>query len=737
MKQFFTKSITLFFGYMLLLVIAITPNIAAQNLTFEKLYTHETHIFDEGAAEIATYDSSCGRLAFVNAEDKQVVVLDINDAQNPTEVFKIDVTTQVTGGAVNSVSSNQNGVIAVAVEADNKEDNGYVVFYNITGTSESFESKVEVGVLPDMVIFTPDGNTVLSANEGEPLKDYSIDPEGSVSIIDVSGGFTSPSVTPVNFNHLDGKEDSLRALAIRIFGGIEKYDVVDYVDENPAKLIIEPGVVNSAWQGKWFTLESGGDPIAYQIAHAINSEGTQIFSKDYSFSVAPQYDTLILTTKFSGDTDLGDLGQLCLHNPSMTTVSKDMEPEYIAVSSNSQTAYVSCQENNALVIIDIPSATITEIRALGFKDHNVAKNSLDASNKNGVGNFMQLPIKGMFMPDAIVVHKIGSDDYIFTANEGDSREYDSFVEETRMKELQLDQTVFPSPETLLSNDSLGRLKTTVTLGDANGDGLFEELYSYGARSFSIFDATGSMIWDSGNDIEKITYDSLGSDFNSDNAEFDTGDDRSDDKGPEPEAVAVGKIGEKYYAFIGLERVGGEMVYDVTTPSSPEYITYFNNRDFSVDFDKGGDDWATVGTSVGDLGPECVIFIPAESHTQGKNLLVVSNEVSGTVSIFEITDEALAVGDDLDVKPNTFVLQQNYPNPFNPTATIKYSISKAGLVTLNIYDMLGRSVGSLVNRKQAAGNYSVNFDASKLASGIYFYQLKSSEFVETKKMMLVK
>lgn len=118
------------------------------------------------------------------------------------------------------------------------------------------------------------------------------------------------------------------------------------------------------------------------------------------------------------------------------------------------------------------------------------------------------------------------------------------------------------------------------------------------------------------------------DFNSTNDENDSFDNRSVDKGPEPEGVAIGRMNDRVYAFIGLERVGGIMVYDVTNPHQPEYVEYINNRDFTGNAEEG---------TAGDLGPEGILFIDAVDSPIGIPLLVTGNEVSGTTTIFSITD----------------------------------------------------------------------------------------------------
>ncbi|RPI06953.1 MAG: T9SS C-terminal target domain-containing protein [Ignavibacteriae bacterium] len=86
---------------------------------------------------------------------------------------------------------------------------------------------------------------------------------------------------------------------------------------------------------------------------------------------------------------------------------------------------------------------------------------------------------------------------------------------------------------------------------------------------------------------------------------------------------------------------------------------------------------------------------------------------------------------------TFALDQNYPNPFNPSTVIRYSIPQDANVTLHVYNLIGQQVATLVNQKQVSGNYSVTFDASKLSSGVYFYQINAGQFVSTKKMLLLK
>ena len=249
----------------------------------------------------------------------------------------------------------------------------------------------------------------------------------------------------------------------------------------------------------------------------------------------------------------------------------------------------------------------------------------------------------MYQPDAIASFESEGQTFVISANEGDSRDYNGFSEEARVADLTLDAAAFPNAASLQDDAHLGRLKTTTSLGDTDGDGDHDRLYAYGGRSFSIWDRRGNLVFDSGDDFERRLADLVPEDFNADNDENGSFDSRSDDKGPEPEAVVTGTIDNRVYAFIGLERVGGVMVYDISLPSAPSFVTYVNNRDFSVRF---GPDDVSRGDLVrtGDLGPEGLIFIPAADSPTGEHLLVVSNEVSGSVSIFQIVTPATPAGE---------------------------------------------------------------------------------------------
>ncbi|NKF50551.1 alkaline phosphatase [Shewanella sp. WXL01] len=315
------------------------------------------------------------------------------------------------------------------------------------------------------------------------------------------------------------------------------------------------------------------------------------------------------------------------------SIAQDLEPEYVAVSQDSKYAFVSLQENNAIAVIDIANAEVVRINALGLKDYGLLGNEIDASDKDDMINIRTYQgVYGMYQPDTIASYQWGNTDFIVSANEGDSRDYSDFSEEVRAEDLTLSAN---HPQVAAAQDKtlLGRLKVTTSMGESETAGIYDKIVSYGARSFSIWTKEGTQVFDSGSQFEKITAALLGDDFNNHNEES-KGDSRSDDKGPEPEAVALGKVGDALYAFIGLERTGGFMIYDVTNPFEVSFIDYVVNRDFDVEFEIDGADITGTPELAGDLGPEGMKFVDAMNSPTGLPLLIVGNEVSGSTAVYQ-------------------------------------------------------------------------------------------------------
>jgi len=302
----------------------------------------------------------------------------------------------------------------------------------------------------------------------------------------------------------------------------------------------------------------------------------------------------------------------------------------IAVINDNDFQVAGISINNTTGTFALLPGYAPEPTTLGIID--VKLNGLDASDREisssqGRINIRQWPVKGMYQPDGIATFRVQNNDYFITANEGDARAWGSFDEEKRVNAVKLDPTAFPYGNTLKNNAQLGRLTITTTRGDTDGDGDYDELYVFGGRSFSILNEKGEMIFDSGDTIERLiaNHPKFAAIFNSSHT-TNTLDDRSDNKGPEPESIAVGEIAARPHAFVGLERIGGFMVFDVSEPTSPRFIDYINHRNPTT----------TPGLNNGsDYGPEGLIFIAANDSPIKVPLVVVANEVSGTTTAFRI------------------------------------------------------------------------------------------------------
>ncbi len=489
----------------------------------------------ESADEGIAYDPSTQRLFVTDLSVHGITAVDISDPESPTLEFSIpDLGGQVNGLAV------ANGVVAVVLFNEVPGENGFLVFLDTIRGNEL--SRVQVGVQPNMVIFTPDGTKVLTANEGEPLEGHTIDPLGSVSVVDIGSGslddvaqLTQDQVTTIDFTSFNSSRDALQEKGIRIFGQIN------------------------------------------------NSDGEFL-------------------------------------RPS--TVAEDLDPEYIAVTPDSRFAYVTMQENNAAAVLDLAAMELTNLFSLGFKDHSIEGQGLDASDRDGKVNIKTWPVKGMYQPDTIAAYETLGRNYIVGANEGAHRDGD--IGPRRVKHLTLDPASYPNAETLQADENLGRLQASPVTGDFDGDGDIDQIFSYGARSFSIWDEFGNLVFDSGDDFERITAEVLGENFNANDWDGSF-DQRSDNKGPEPEALAIGEINNRVYAFVGLERVGGVMMYDITSPHSAFFVQYLNTTNFS----------AEDISQAGDVSPDAIIFIPADQSPSGEPLLAVVYERSKTITVHTV------------------------------------------------------------------------------------------------------
>ena len=551
--------------------------------------------------EIVAYDPASQRLFTTSAVAGFLDIIDFSNPESPAGYSSIDINPY---GGVTCVAV-KNGIVAVASPNAQEHLDGSVVFFTTDGT---FQSQVTVGALPDNISFTPDGTKVITANEGQPNSDYSIDPEGSVSIIDVTGGvasLTDANVTTLLFTGYNSQEAALTASGIR-------------------------------------------------------------------------------KTKAE------------------STLSQDFEPEYVAVSADSQKAWITLQENNAIAEIDLTSNTIADVWALGTKDMSLPGNGFDISDNNGEILIANWPVSAYFIPDAVATYSVNGVNYIVTANEGDEKEYGSFEERTTVGNsgYVLDPANFPQAAMLKKNHNAGRFRVTNLNGDTDNDMQFEEIFCVGTRSFSIFNAdTKQLVFDSGDDFEMYTAmnPEFSAIFNAD-SEDNGFKGRSRAKGPEPEGVTIATIQERTFAFIGLERIGGVMVYDITDPANAEFVDYKNNR--------------STTAYAGDHGPEGITFIDGTNSPNGTPYIVVANEISGTLTIFEVDTENLGT-DSYVTTPKTFNV---FPNP--AVAGVAYFNRVADI---ELYDLNGKLLHS---EKQA-----LKLDTSALPAGIYL--IKTGEGIVKK------
>lgn len=529
----------------------------------------------EGAAEIVAYQASKKWIYAINSSGDEAVVniipADTFDtaalvkdnegivtATNLASAITLSLNENTPGDANSIAIDANNQLLAVAMAATNVGEAGQIAFYNIGGDTPVFIKNVTVGALPDMVTFSHDGAKVVVANEGEPNGDYSIDPEGTISIIDINSGTIADTALSINFQAYNNKQAELEAQGL--------------VFANPTGRTINGNLIN-------------------------------------------------------------------------TTVAMDLEPEYVSISKDNKYAYVSIQENNALAIINLEDNSL-ELKGLGFKDWSNLQ--FDASDKDGGVNFKSYPgLYGMYQPDTIASFSWKGANFIVSANEGDAREYFfdasdeadciaqggldydakdgclAYIDESRVEDLALAANF-----DYLNNDDndIGRLKVTTVKGDINNDGQYESLYAYGARSFTIWDSNGLVVFDSGDQIARVTASVHGNAFNN-NEDENKGDTRSDDKGAEPEALTLGEVGDRLFAFVGLERMGGIIVFDITNPYDVKFQDYFYNRGLEPSADISGD-----------LAPEGMTFVSAAQSATNEALLIVGNEISGSIAVWEITTQ---------------------------------------------------------------------------------------------------
>lgn len=302
--------------------------------------------------------------------------------------------------------------------------------------------------------------------------------------------------------------------------------------------------------------------------------------------------------------------------------SRDFEPEYIAEGADGN-LYVTLQEANAVGVFNLESMSWSAILPLGTVDHSQPGFGLDASDRDDAIDIRNWDVRGLRMPDAIATAEIGGQTYFLTANEGDDRgDFDEGGDAARVGDILDGDVDGVAIDASVNTEGLERLNVSIIDGDTDGDGDIDVLHSYGSRSFTIYDAAGNVVFDSGESFEQIIAERRpanafnNDDYPSDNANV-VDENRSDNKGPEPEAITVGEIDGHTLAFIGLERDSGIMIYDITNPAQARFLQYVE------------------GQGNGNVSPEVVTFISAQDSGTGLPQIAVSYEISGTTALYDL------------------------------------------------------------------------------------------------------
>ena len=518
-----------------------------------------------GGAEITAYDAKSFRMFVTNGATNQIDIVDIKNPKKPVLFGRINLAKSGVVG-IQSVAV-KDGIVAIAaVMSTNKAEAGRVFLADVNGKLvPSAMTGIAVGSLPDSIHFSPNGQFIITANEGEPTSycltngtlPTTTDPNGSISIIDISK--KKLTATTIDFSAFNIRKDALTYTGARVFG-----------------------------------------PNA--------------------------------------------------------TVAQDLEPEFITISNDSNYAWVTLQENNAIATIDLTTKTIIAVNGLGFKNFsNFNIGGIDASDKDNAINITSRNVYGMYQPDGIAQMTIGETTYLITANEGDAREYACLMGGTDAATLEAEDVRFgknaaSTVDATLKTDAVaGRLKVTpftpasVTGAPITAKTTVSDAYSYGARSFSVWKATTlegvftmDQVYDSGSSIEQrvaaLSPTRFNADWNTTTGLINAVDARSASKGPEPEGLGLGTAYGRMWMVVGLERDGGLMLYDMTNPTRPEFKSYINTSDAAGNMLQSTKKKAAAG----DISPEGILIISPKDSPTGKALVLASYELSGTVGIYEIT-----------------------------------------------------------------------------------------------------
>ncbi|MDW8177974.1 MAG: 5'-nucleotidase C-terminal domain-containing protein [Gloeomargarita sp. SKYBB_i_bin120] len=632
------------------------------------------------SAEIVAYDPAT-RKVFVVGGTNRLEIRTVADLGNPSAVTTIDLGTVTTARYSRGISANsvavKDGIVAVAIspalgttsaERADAGVRGRVLFFR--ASDNSFIREVEVGFLPDNIAFSPDGRRLVVANEGEP-QGYGtgdVDPEGSVSIITFEGGVrgltaTSPlRVVDADFRAFNDRRAELQGRGA-IFDGPGRTVAQDV---EPEYVAITPDS-----RFAYVTLQENNAVALVDLERGVVTNILPLGFKDHS---SPR-NSLDATDTFAV-LDLGGATggtfTLTVSNSAGTFTTGPLPFNASATAIRDALGALPSVGGNANVAVaaiggqfDIRfSGTNARGEFVGGVNTRITVDGRNLTGGRGARiiaypfNPQSFPnLFGAYQPDAIAAYVVDGVTYLVTANEGDGREYSGFANEARVGSLTLNPERFPIPSGIQDTEALGRLTVLRTVGDDAPAPGYERLVTLGGRSFSIWNAqTGALVYDSGNDFDLIAA-----------ARGVLDKSRSDNKGPEPEGLVLGQVGNQIYAFIAWERSNGVVVYNITNPNAPRFVDYINVP--------------------GDVSPEGLLFIPAADSPSGRPVLLVANEISNTLTAYEILprpttpyDGLLGIGNMLAGMPLALARPGETLNDPNPGASIL--VGTAGNDTIN-------------------------------------------------------
>jgi VCBS repeat-containing protein len=602
-----------------------------------------TGTFDAGATNAADFGGTLPTFAgtiLANAASAQVVITITGDLDiEANEAFSLTLTGGTNSGGV-AVTVGANGTATGTILTDDATlsvggINVYEAGPSLAGSTTTPTATndlvlVRLGSIQGTVAgaesIAYENGKVYSTNiAGNAINVHSVTAAGTLvneTAISLSG---LPSYLTGGVNSVDikngviavGYENANTSLA----GFVALFNAADNTLIKTIQVGILPDDVTFTPDGMKLLVANEGE--------ALSANGT-ISIIDLSGGAAAAFvsNTIAFDSLNGAETVLRDRGVQVIPGQS---AAGDIEPEYITVSADGTRAYVTLQEVNSVAVIDLTNPTADRpiaIQALGTVDFSLPGNAIDPSDQDGAGgtasiNIRNVPVQGLIQPDAIASFDVAGVTYFVTANEGDSRVNVTDLARLSSAGIVLDPTAFPNAAALKAAANLGRLNVSNNVGDTDGDGDIDVIHTIGGRGISIFrqnvDGTITKVRETGGEFEAITAALVPGSFNS-NQSVTGFDSRSDDKGPEPEGVTIGVVDGRTYAFVGLERVGGYMVYDVTDPANASFVSYK----------------AQTGA---DLGPETSAFVSAASSPTGQALLLSGQEISNTVTLYSIQTQS--------------------------------------------------------------------------------------------------